>query len=199
MNSFTCLIIFLSLLIHHKIFYNLVSKKYNLTKKQKSYILSFKNATTLSVFAIILNFYNIFFKTTFTNISILCIIYFTSYLVSDLIIGYKEYKEHLHILDSYLHHVFYIILNVGIILFKKNIASVYILFFLAEIPTSLFGYWTLFKKKKHKEIYSNLFLIFRILFLIVMTIVYSNFSLIKYITIPVTFLHIYWYTKSIKD
>ena len=190
--------LFLYLLFYNRIFFNIVNNHYSLTDKQKSYVLSFRNAIVLSIFAILFNIYYIFYGELFPNMSVAVLIYFTSYLVSDLIIGAKEYPENISLIEGYVHHIIYIIINIWVILYNFDAVPFYMLFFLAEIPTALLGYYNLFEKNKNKKLYSNLFLIFRIVAMIGLIVLTLNKSVIKYFALPILGLHLYWYRKSIK-
>jgi hypothetical protein len=184
-------------LIIHKMFYNLITKKYDLTEKQKSYILAFKNSMILSLISIYLNYSYFINGNLNSKICEIVIIYFTSYLLSDLIIGNSEYKSKINLVNGYIHHCVYICINLFSIYTSHT--PFYSLFFLGEIPTFLLNYYNLFDKPKNKKFYSNLFLLFRVIALIFLTFFTLSDSIIKYFSIPIIFLHIYWYKKSIKS
>ncbi len=178
-------------------FYNIVTKNYKLTEKQKAHVLSFKNAIVLSLISVFFN-YNFFVNSNvYPKISEIFILYFTSYLLSDLFIGSKEYKSKINLLEGYIHHTIYTFVNCFSI--YNSSTSLYSLFFLAEIPTCLLSYYNMFDKPKNKKLYSNIFLIFRIIALIFLTLFTLNDRIIKYFSIPAILLHIYWYRKSIKS
>lgn len=190
-------VLFLYFLISHKIFYNIVSKNYDLTEKQKSYILSFKNAVVLSILSLFFNYYFFRFNILFPQLSEATLIYFSSYLVSDLVIGRVEYPNKISLLDGYIHHSAYTALNIYSL--NTIYTPVYLLFLLAEIPTALLGYYNLFDKPKNKRLYSYLFLFFRIITMVILVLFTLEYKNIRYFAFPILLLHIYWYKKSIKS
>lgn len=191
------IVLFCYFLITNKIFYNIVSNNYKLTEKQKSYILSFKNAVILSVLSLFFN-YQFFLNNKFLpQLSEAALIYFTSYLVSDLVIGRVEYPNKLNLLEGYVHHSVYTAINAYSL--HTVYTPVYLLFLIAEIPTVVLGYSNLFDKPKNKQLYSNLFLLFRIIALVVLMFLTSEYKHIRYFAFPALILHLYWYKKSIKS
>ena len=149
-----------------------------------------------------MSIFSLFFIFEFINkkshpiFSEIAIIFFTAYLSSDLIIGTKEYSEHLSMLEGYIHHSIYIIINIYSIMISYS--PIYALFLIAEIPTILLSYYNLFDKPKNKQLFSNIFLFFRIFIMIILVLCTLNYPLIKYFALPIIFFHIYWYNKSLK-
>lgn len=191
------IVLFCYFLITNKIFYNIVSNNYDLTEKQKSYILSFKNAVVLSVLSLFFNYYFFKFNKFLPELSEATLIYFTSYLVSDLVIGRLEYPGKLSLLEGYIHHSAYTAINTYSL--HTVYTPAYLLFLVAEIPTALLGYYNLFYKPKNKQLYSNLFLLFRIIAIVVLLFFTSEYKNIRYFALPILMLHLYWYKKSIKS
>lgn len=190
------IVLFTYFLITNKIFYNIITNSNKLTLKQKSHVLSFKNAIVLSLFSIFFVFQ--FFKnnTLHPILSEIVLVYFTSYLVSDLVIGYNDYPNNLHLLEGYIHHSAYVLINIFSL--TTLYTPIYTLFLIAEIPTALLSYYNLFDKPKNKKLFSNLFLLFRIIGLIALVFFTLDVPIIKYFALPIICLHIYWYNKSLK-
>jgi hypothetical protein len=184
-------------LIKNKIFYNIITNKFELTEKQKAHILSLKNAIILSIFSFFLNYKYFMHGEIYHKFSECLMIYFTGYLLSDLFIGYKEYPSNLNLFEGYIHHTIYILVNTYSIFNSHTFFNS--LFFIAEIPTILLSYYNAFDKPKNKKLYSNVFLIFRIIALIIITLFTLSDNVIKFFSIPAILLHIYWYRKSIKS
>jgi hypothetical protein len=184
-------------LIKNRIFYNIITNKFNLTEKQKAHILSLKNAIVLSIFSVFFNYKYFIHGEVYPQISECIMIYFTGYLLSDLFIGSNEYPSKLNFFEAYVHHFVYIFVNTySIFNFHTFFNS---LFFIAEVPTILLSYYNAFDKPKNKKLYSNLFLIFRVIILIIITLFTLSDKTIKFFSIPAILLHIYWYRKSIKS
>lgn len=197
MNNFKIwhVVLFCYFLITNKIFYNIVSNNYNLTEKQKSYILSFKNAVILSVLSLFFNYQFFLHNKFFPELSEATLIYFTSYLVSDLVIGRVEYPNKLQLLEGYIHHSIYTLINIYSVYIAYTPA--YLLFLSAEIPTALLSYYNLFDKPKNKKLYSNLFLLFRIIGMMILIMFTLDYKPVRYFAFPILLLHCYWYKKSI--
>ena len=100
------MLLFVLLYYEKRLFYKLVNKYANLNRKQKAHILSIKTSIVLFTSSFISNI---------SRLPDVCIkfslIDFMSYLVSDMLIGYKEYPEYLNSLTGFFHHSIYVLIT----------------------------------------------------------------------------------------
>lgn len=204
------ILIFIFFCISNHLFYKLITSKFDLNIKQKAYLLSFRNAIIVSIIGIIVNY--LYFsgnkKSIDLNFSIISILFFTSYLLSDLLIGNFEYKSEMGLLSTYSHHIFYIIFNFWIIykIYNKKLdfemLRIYMLFLVLEIPTLVFSFSKIFPQFKQSicdnNVYTIIFFLFRVLYHLFLLKKFWKHNIVKIIGIPTLLLHIYWVVKSFK-
>ena len=200
---FEIFVVFL-LTLHHYSLYSSVEKikKNTLTNRQKSYILSIPNS-------IILFLVSVYFLQKFVNngcdISVyknvittqedcllqLTVLYFTSYLIADNLIGYRNYPEKMTNLSGYPHHIFYIIMNY--IILKTGMYHIYILYMIAELPTVIMGLGSYSKKYRRDNLFGFSFFLTRICFHVFMTWLIRNNKIFFGLSLAILPVHIYWF------
>jgi hypothetical protein len=139
-----------------------------MSRKQKSWILSFAVTVLLSIetfFSLSALYAS---KTTTCNFvfaSSLRGIYacnvFRSFCICDLLIGLIEYNETLSLLEGWIHHLYYIC-QISIFLWL-DISNCFWIFSFCEIPTLAMALIRLFHLKISRNIYTALFIFFRVL------------------------------------
>ena len=190
----TYLILFF--IFYNKAFFDLVVKNCKTSKKQRAHILSLKTSFILSICGIIFNYYYFFSNKNFNeiyNISIVIICFFTSYLISDLIIGIKQYPSELGLLTAYIHHIVYIFINIlGIYTQSSHFIVLYLVL---EIPTFILSLGTLIARYRRDHLFGYTFFILRILFHIFLLFIFRQNKLLTTFSILALTLHIYWFNK----
>ena len=195
-----------NIIIHQLIacvlFFNIVWIFENKTDKFKcSNIL----ALWCSILLCIFTFVYIFTKDTYYVT--LTIAIFLSYLILELIYGSIYFREHMHLITTYIHHIVYILLVLYLLYtYDMDKLSVLSLSFLVEIPTILLNlkrYYNI-KSKLFNLAYGILFLIFRVLLNIcIIYYVYNLDNLLLSCSIIALFAHIKvlydWYIKYNKN
>lgn len=179
---------------HYK---NITHSNKNLTKKQKSNILSIKNSLTLSIYGIyyIINISNSE-KETSLFISKLIVLYFTAYLISDIYIGYNEYNKYMLSLSGYTHHIVYIIINILTLYFE--VYPIYLLFMILEIPTFILTLGSFNKNYRDDILFGITFLLTRIIYHILILVIFNKNKIIYYVGCCALIMHIYWFYNWIK-
>ncbi len=163
----------------------LINKKLDI--KQMSYISSFKSSFSMSIIGL---FY--FFNLEVSREdSIHYILFFTAYLLSDLLIGTIYYKKSIGFLTGYIHHSVYIIIN--LLSIYSNVEREYLSFMVLEIPTLLFSLGNFNSFFRRDYLFGFLFFITRICYHIYLTIYYSSNVIIFSASILALSLHFYWF------
>lgn len=187
--------------IFHYRLVNLINKE--LTEKQKSNILSIKSSLTLLLVGIYYNYY--YFtsscnETTFydtleqkgsLNFGILFILYFTAYLVVDIYIGNTEYPSYMKKLSGNFHHFIYTIIN--LLSLYTGAFPIYLLHMLSEAPTLLLSIGSFHEKFRNDNLFGLVFFLTRIVYHIVLTIIFRKNKLVLGISLAALGMHIYWF------
>lgn len=167
-----------------------------MTIKQKAYFLSVKNSIILSALSIYFNIKHYIWNKNSEPLETFAILYFTSYLLSDLVIGNACYPDYMKSLSGNAHHIVYLIVNTLAIVTHNTAA--YMLLFLEEVPTVILSLGSFDKTYRSDKLFGVTFFIFRILFHICMMWYFRNNTLIRNLSIPIFFLHVYWFYKWTK-
>lgn len=180
----------------------------DLTNKQKAYIMSIKSSLTMLLIGLYYNYHYFiakfdneqFFKRLDDKGSLdfgkIFILYFTAYLVMDIIIGNYEYKEFLDTLTCYIHHFIYIIIN-GISLYL-GIFPIYFLHMLSELPTLILSMGSFNDNLRDSNIFGLTFFLTRILYMMILMWIFRENKLLLYLCIPILGLHCYWFYNWVK-
>lgn len=181
-----------------------------LSSKQKAYILSIKSAFTLLLVSLAFNviFWNVGgdihkYKLHFEENegskfwAQATVIYFTSHLVMDCILGKMYYSESMKSLSGYPHHIVYIMLNT--IILAYGLEPEYLLFFLSELPTFLLSLGSFNKKYRSDSIFGATFLLTRILYHIYLTIRIRSSVMVTSFCVLILCLHIFWFYKWVRS
>lgn len=199
--SFYIIIFILSCLnfFSHYKFINYVRR--DLTIKQKAYILSIKNSITLFLFGLYFNYYYFLSdcnEQNYLNIldnknlmGILAIIYFSAFLATDIYIGNKEYPEYMKTLSGNIHHFVYLIINVVSLYF--NVYPIYILYMLSELPSFLMSIGSFNSELRNDDLFGATFFMTRIVYHIILVMIFRKDSLLFYPGICSLALHCYWF------
>lgn len=183
------------------------------TTKQKAYYLSTLNSLVISLCSLYLNIQ--FFTSNDISynsliIQVLCISFFTSYLLCDILIGLFYYKQYIGILTGYIHHLIYICIN--ILSIWLNSTLVYTLFLISEIPTIFLCIGNLNSKFRIDKLFGFLFFITRICYHIFLITLYylpfDYFPMTKFfnqdsfsqkltttLAMSILGLHLHWFSK----
>ena len=186
--------------IHYKFVTN---SSVTYTTKQKSFILSIKASLTLFLVGIYFNYFYIksgcdeklFLQLLDSqnnlNFGILIILYFTSYLLIDMLVGYYEYPEEMKSLSGNFHHKCYTIINMLSLYF--GMYPIYLLHLLSEFPTFVRGIGSFDNKYRSNNLFGISFFVTRIVYHIYLTYSFKHHSLLFYCSITALSLHIYWF------
>jgi hypothetical protein len=191
------LIIFLLIvffIFYNKSFFDLITKKCKISLKQRAHILSLKNSFVMSICGIFFNYYYFFSNKKFDslyNISIIIVCSFASYLISDLIIGIKEYPSELGLLTAYIHHIIYIFVT-ALTIFTGT-SHFLVLYFLLEIPTFILALGTMIAKYRKDHLFGHLFFALRIVFHILLLYLFRKNILLTSLSGLALCLHMYWF------
>lgn len=100
------------------------------------------------------------------------IIFLISYLTLDCIVGPFEYKEHLQVGSTWIHHSIFI--SYSLYILNTNISSVYITLSPVEIPTLVLALGSIIPVLRSDELFGLSFFLFRILYIIPLSLhIYS--------------------------
>lgn len=179
--------------------------------KQKAYFLSTFNSLVLSLLGIYFNiqfFYNNVSVVFLYCLQLISIIFFTSYLCSDILVGLYFYKQHINFTTGYFHHFIYICINIYAVL--SNNTFFYTLYFISEIPTFILSLGSVNPKFRMNKLFGFTFFITRILyhsFVISLYFLPSNFfpmtdmfnvesrKSVTIISTSILGLHCHWFIK----
>jgi hypothetical protein len=213
MNIKTAILIVCLGCIHNAIMYTSVvqTRQTNhsgkLSAKQKAYILSIRSAVVLFFVSIGFNmlYWNCGTITQYkhfiadsedlTFVSQLAVLFFTSHLLTDCIIGKLDYPENMLSLSGYPHHCVYIILNIIVLTF--DLVPEYLLFFLAELPTTILSIGMFDKQFRSDTMFGTTFILTRLLYHTYLIYVTES-PTVKIGGIIILCLHIYWFWKWTK-
>jgi hypothetical protein len=201
---FTYIIILILCCVEYLLHYKFIKfLRPNLTIKQKSYILTIKSSLTLFLAGIYYNyyyftskldesaFYSILEEKNYLNFGKLIVIYFTAYLIMDLIIGQIEYPKEMGLLTGYIHHTVYIIIN--IISVYLGIYPIYLLNMLSELPTLLMGIGTFNSDFRNDTLFGMSFFTTRLFYHGILAYIFRHHSIFFYLSLSTLSLHCYWF------
>ena len=186
-------------LFHYK-FINYIRP--DLNEKQKAYILSIKSSLTLFLIGVYYNyyyfsshlkedvFYNTLEETSTINLGKLAILYFTAYLIMDLIIGKIEYPNQIGMLSGYIHHISYIIINCLSLYY--GIFPIYLLNMLSELPTLIMSLGSFDTRLRSDLLFGLTFFSTRIFYHVILLYVFRHNTMFFYLSLTALSLHTYW-------
>lgn len=183
--------------LHNVIMYTHVKNKYELTTKQKAYILSIKSSFTLFTISLWMAYRFAFEENYLDNASQtqkLILVYFSSYLFCDALIGMKEYHRHMMTLSGYIHHSIYLLFNVLAFRWPYTI-PMYTLFFTEELPTLLLGVGSFHTSWRNDELFGLAFFATRLVLHFVYMCIFWHAIPIRVTATFVLFLHGFWFYK----
>lgn len=201
-TSFLCL-------EQYSLYNNIISRRKDLTVKQRAYVLSVKAAVSMLIIGLFYNYrwYQAGFdlstyKNNLTNsdhlIQQLAILSFSSYLLMDSIIGHYHYHKYMRVLSGYLHHIVYLCVN--ILALWSGEYPYFMLFMLEELPTVFLSVGSFNEKYRKNYTFGITFFLTRILFhAFLIYKMYQNGSrLVSGLASVVLVLHVYWFYGWIK-
>lgn len=196
-NTYVYGLAFIIFCLHNVIVYTHIKHQYNLTTKQKAYILSIKSSFTLFTISLLMAYNFAFEEYYLKNVSQtqkLAIVYFSSYLFTDMIIGMKEYHKHMMTLSGYFHHGIYLLFNILAFHWPYTI-PMYTLFFTEELPTLLLGVGSFHASWRNDEIFGLAFFATRLVLHCVYTSLFWNAIPIRVTATLAFLLHSFWFYK----
>jgi hypothetical protein len=197
------LIFFLSCIdyyFHYK-FINYIKK--DLTKKQKAHILSIKSSLTLFLIGVFFNYYyfssgcsqekflSILEEKGTLNFGKLVVLYFAAYLLTDIWVGHHDYPEYMKSLSGNFHHVIYI--GVSLLSLYTGLYPLYLLHMMSELPTFFLSIGSFDTSFRHDNLFGATFFITRIVYHLILTLVFRQNKLLLYLSLAALGLHIYWF------
>jgi hypothetical protein len=200
-----CLVIYFAY-YNAKIFTN-ITALFDLTRKQQAHFLAIISSSSLSLISMffLYKFYNAGFSYQMYllninvyeyYISFVSISYFTSYLISDIIVGSFYYHEYLLSLSGYTHHIIYIFINTSMIYY--DVHTLYILFFISEMPTFLLSLGSFNSNLRNDKLFGLTFFLTRIVYHSSLTVLLYSYKLSVLFGSLSTILHIYWFANWFK-
>ena len=190
-------------------FHQIIKYRQDLTTKQQAYILSIKSSICMFCIGLLYNYkwlLSNFCLDTYHNnltsydhiIQKLVIIYFSSYLIMDSVIGAIYYKKYMQSLSGYIHHFVYLCINVIAISTKQY--PFFLLFMLEELPTILLSVGSYNHTYRSDLLFGITFFLTRIVFhvFLIYNLYRNNCMLVFNFAVCVLFLHIYWFHGWIK-
>ena len=180
----------------------------DLQLRQRSYILSMYSSGIQTLFGIYFNwlFYkagydvrvyalnNSIFQLAFSK---LCVHIFTSYLITDIIIGKRDYPSTLKTMTGYFHHIVYIFIN--IISIYSGLYPLYSIFMIAELPTFILALGSVVPQYRKDLLFGVSFFTTRIAYFLYICVSMSDYLLIRWFSIPIFVMHSYWFYKWTKN
>ena len=94
-------------------------------------------------------------------------------------------------LTGYIHHIAYIILS--IVLLYYNDVSIFILYFIAELPTLLFNLGNFNKSYRNDIVFGTSFFLTRLLYFIFLSYLFRHNTRVFSLSLLPLLLHIYWF------
>lgn len=208
-NSIGYVIVFCIFCLEYFLHYKLINHvKPNLTTKQKAYILSIKSSLSMLLFGLYFNyhfiqsgfdetrFFDILENTDSLNFGKIIVLYFTSYLVMDILVGKTEYPEFMTSLSGNFHHIIYIVIN--LLSLYVGAYPIYLLYMLSEAPTLLLSLGTFDPKLRNDYLFGVTFFLTRIFYQILITWMFKKHTLVVAISTAALALHIYWFSQWYK-
>ena len=195
-----CLLGYLDYYFHYKF---IIYIKKDLTQKQKAHILSIKASLTLTLIGILFNYYYFasgFNKTKFLydvenkeslNFGMIVVMYFISYLITDIYVGNKEYPEYMQTLSGNFHHISYIIINILSLL--TGLYPLYLLHMISELPTVIMSLGSFDSDLRNDNLFGTVFFITRIIYHSILTFMFREHKIVLGFSLITLALHIYWF------
>lgn len=183
------------------LFYKSVDKR-DLTTKQKAYILTIKSAFIMTILSLYFN-YKLYqaqwdADTYLKNLSkseetllYYFVLYMTSCMITDSIVGCFEYPQHMKALSGYIHHIGYIIVN--IVGLTYNVYPLYLLALIEEIPTLLLGIGNFDKQYRNDMTFGVSFFALRIVYHAFLMYFARQSIIILFFSSLAFCLHVYWF------
>ena len=207
--GFSYVLIFLLSCMDYYFHYRFINYlKKDLTEKQKAYILSIKSSLTLFLIGIYYNyhyftsgfnqekFFDILHKDDTLNLGKFVVLYFSAYLLMDIVIGNKEYPSYMKSISGNLHHAIYTFVN--IISLYIGVFPIYLLHMLSELPTFLMAIGSFDSSFRSDSLFGLTFFLTRIVYHIVLTYIFRKNTAIFYLSMAALSLHMYWFYGWIK-
>lgn len=164
-------------------YYQFASKYTRLSLKQKAYLLSTGSALVLSGCSV----------TTLENQN-MSIYFFTSYLLTDLYYAYTEYHIYSDALTTYIHHIFYIFVNIFCI--YTDSGYVYNKFFVLEVPTFFLSLGTMFPVLRSDLLFGAAFFTTRIVYHFALLLIHCTGDTPTFmISMSTWCMHLFWFKK----
>lgn len=189
-------------------FAKICNKNKKITEKQKAFILSIKSSLILSLFGLFFNYkflqsnfngesYLSNFSSNGTNIlAQFVILFFTSYLITDIVLGTLFYYKYMLPLSGYTHHFSYIIIN--IISLYTNSYPIYVLFLFEEIPTTLLSIGSYDSSYRSDLLFGVIFFLTRIIYHLFLLYTFRHNYIVMFFGMLVLPLHLFWFKGWIK-
>jgi hypothetical protein len=132
------------------------------------------------------------------NVSMLSIVFFTSYLISDMVIGREHYHTFLCTLTGYPHHLVYLFINLLALAKGTECCNYYNLYMLAELPTTILGIGSLNAKLRSDRLFGGSFFLTRIFYHSLLTFLLRHNALVMRVALFVLPVHMYWFKNWLK-
>jgi hypothetical protein len=202
--AFSYILIFFLGCIDHYFHYRFINYiKKDLTTKQKAYILGIKSSLTLVLIGVYLNylyfssgfiqekFFTILEENKTLNFGKLVVLYFTSFLFTDIYIGNTEYPKYMNCLSGNIHHIIYI--GINLISLYTGVYPLYLLHMMSELPTFLMDIASFDSSFRNDNLFGLTFFLTRLLYHFVLTIIFRKNKIVLALSLASLGLHIYWF------
>lgn len=175
----------------------------DLTIKQKAHIMSIKSSLTLFLLGIYFNyyyftsgfsqdkFYTFLEKTDSLNFAKLIVLYFSAFLLTEIWIGNKEYPEYMTSISGNFHHTIYI--GVNLIALYTGLYPLYLLHMMSEFPTFVMSLGSFDNELRNDNLFGITFFITRIVYHLILTVVFRHKKILLGLSLASLSLHIYWF------
>lgn len=203
-TGFSYVLIFILGCVDYYFHYRFINYlKKDLTKKQKAYIMSIKSSLTMFLIGVYFNYF--YFSSGFSherfltileekdtlNFGKLVVIYFASYLLTDVYVGNLEYPEYMKSLSGNFHHTMYI--GVSLLSLYTGLYPLYLLHMMSELPSFLLSIGSFDSSLRNDNWFGLTFFSTRILYHLILTIIFRQNRLLLGISLAALGLHVYWF------
>lgn len=204
------LVLFVVFSYDHYLLFKRVSADSNLSRKQIAYILSLRSSMVMFILGVLSNIHLHVCKGSLVDyngseylerIQFLGVIYFTSYLIMDIVLGRLYYHEFMCTLSGYTHHIAYTVIN--LISVWTNVYNVFLLYMFEELPTIILSLGSYNTTLRNNTLFGITFLLTRILYHAFITYkifksqIANSYIIIFFATLTLG-LHLYWFWGWIK-
>ncbi|ORY28305.1 hypothetical protein BCR39DRAFT_535393 [Naematelia encephala] len=151
--------------------YTKISPFFN-TEKQRAYILSTISATTMSIISVPFVWTYIVYglqevlkaggEGWMYVLGKVGVVFFATYLTSDLLVGYFKYRSQVGLLTGWVHHICYIALMIHLV--NSSQSPIFLIAGIMEVPTLDLAVSNLFPSIRNDERFLVTFFLLRILF-----------------------------------